>query len=296
MNQQWLAERKKCIGASEAAAIMGESKWATPFSVWAAKVHDIDVIEETERMRIGKALEPVIADLFSDWAEQNIGEYCYLEGDGETLFTSVHHPFIACSPDKIVCKRNGDVIGILEIKTTDGRNLADWIDAPPLYYQIQVQQQLYVMNMTRAWIAVLIGGNEFRVYPCKRNDVFIKALVNEEVRFWNDHVLTKIAPPTDGHPATTTALKLLHPQDSGAEIELPEDEWKSKLDRLARIKKAQKRLNENQAVLENELKSVIQDATYAHIGASTVSWKTQTRAEYQVAESTSRVLRIGKRK
>jgi predicted phage-related endonuclease len=121
-------------------------------------------------------------------------------------------------------------------------------------------------------------------------------MVAEEVAFWNDYVLTKTPPPTDGHKATTAALKLLHPLDSGAEIELPTDEWGAKLDRLERIKAAQKRLNEQSAVLENELKSVIQSATYAHVGDKTVSWKTQTRKAYEVKESTSRVMRIGKRK
>jgi chromatin segregation and condensation protein Rec8/ScpA/Scc1 (kleisin family) len=91
-------------------------------------------------------------------------------------------------------------------------------------------------------------------------------------------------------------LKLLHPNDTGGEIELEPDEWLPKLERLERIKAARKRLDEQESVIQNELKSVIQDSTFAHVGERTVSFKTQTRPAHEVKESTFRVLRIGKRK
>ena len=295
-HDQWLEARRTCIGASDAAAILGESPWQSPYSIWANKVHGIDLFEESERMKWGTVLEPVIAEEFTIWAESNIPNYGGISGDGKTLYRSKAYEFIGASPDRFVCDVNGNNIGLLEIKTTDGRNSADWKDAPPLQYQIQVQHQLYVTGLVDAWIAVLIGGNRFQVYPVARNDRFIEVLIREERHFWQSDVETETPPPTDGHSATTAALKLLHPNDTGGEIELEADEWLPKLDRLERIKAARKRLDEQESVIQNELKSVIQDSTFAHVGEKTVSFKTQTRPAHEVKESTFRVLRIGKRK
>ena len=35
--EEWLMQRRKTIGGSDAAGIVGLSKWASPFSVWAEK-------------------------------------------------------------------------------------------------------------------------------------------------------------------------------------------------------------------------------------------------------------------
>lgn len=35
--EEWLVRRRKTIGGSDAAGIVGLSKWASPFSVWADK-------------------------------------------------------------------------------------------------------------------------------------------------------------------------------------------------------------------------------------------------------------------
>jgi len=293
---EWLEQRKKCIGASEAAAILGESDWQSPYSVWASKVGDVDTITESERMYWGKVLEPPIADRFTEWAEENIPRFGGIWGDGETLHTHSKYPFIGASPDRFVCDHDGENIGVLEIKTTDGRNKADWTDEPPIAYQIQIQQQLFVTGLKQAWLAVLIGGNEFRVYEIEANERFQAVLVKQLSHFWNDYVLTGTPPPADGSAATSRAIALLHPQDTGAEIELEPDAWLPKLEQLERIRKAQKRLEDHESVILNELKSVISDSTFAHVGDKTVSYKTQTRKAHEVKESTFRVLRIGKRK
>ena len=293
---EWLEQRKKCIGASEAAAILGESDWASPYSVWASKVGDVDTATESERMYWGKVLEPPIADRFTEWAEENIAGFGGIWGDGETLYTHKDYPFIGASPDRFVCNHDGENIGLLEIKTTDGRNKADWTDEPPIAYQIQIQQQLFVTGLKQAWLAVLIGGNEFRVYEIEANERFQAVLVKQLSHFWNDYVLTGTPPPVDGSPATARAIALLHQNDTGAEIELEPDVWLPKLEQLERIRKAQKRLEDHESVILNELKSVISDSTFAHVGDKTVSYKTQTRKAHEVKESTFRVLRIGKRK
>ena len=59
--QQWLEQRRKTIGGSDAAAIVGLSKYASPFSVWAEKTGRLPEKEDSEAMRQGRDLEDYVA-------------------------------------------------------------------------------------------------------------------------------------------------------------------------------------------------------------------------------------------
>jgi putative phage-type endonuclease len=56
----WLKERKLGIGGSEVAAIMGLSKYSTPWQVWAEKTGRFDNDFDNEPMYWGRAMEPLI--------------------------------------------------------------------------------------------------------------------------------------------------------------------------------------------------------------------------------------------
>ena len=59
--EDWLVERRKTIGGSDASGIMGLSKWASPYSVWAEKTGRVPEKEDTEAMRQGRDLEEYVA-------------------------------------------------------------------------------------------------------------------------------------------------------------------------------------------------------------------------------------------
>lgn len=59
--EEWLDRRRKSIGGSDAAGIVGLSKWASPFSVWADKTGRAPEKEDTEAMRQGRDLEDYVA-------------------------------------------------------------------------------------------------------------------------------------------------------------------------------------------------------------------------------------------
>jgi len=293
---QWLQERQTCIGASDAAAIMSESPWKSRYALWAEKVHGIETTEESERMKWGLLLEPAISDAFTQWAEENLDSFTHVspDGNGRVIRRHPEYDFLGATLDRLVYAGD-DLIGVLEIKTTDGRNHADWQDGPPLYYQIQVQHQLMVTGLPMGWIAVLIGGNQFKVFECPRFNNFIEILKSNEIAFWR-MIENKTQPIVDGSDSTTAALRLLHPNDDGSEIELNERDWQDDIDHLDELKAKIKEYQADMAVIENNLKSVIGASTFAHVGEFTYSYKTQTRKAHEVKESTFRVLRRGKRK
>ena len=64
--EDWLAERRKSIGGSDAAAVCGLSKWESPYSVWANKRGLTPEKEQTEAMRQGRDLEGYVAERFCE--------------------------------------------------------------------------------------------------------------------------------------------------------------------------------------------------------------------------------------
>ena len=58
----WLRARHKGIGASDAPAILGQSRFDSPYSVWAKKTQPLlEVQQKTPVMRMGHRLEKEIA-------------------------------------------------------------------------------------------------------------------------------------------------------------------------------------------------------------------------------------------
>lgn len=58
---EWLAIRRKTVGGSDAAGIIGLSKWSTPYTVWADKTGRLPDKPDTEAMRLGRDLEDYVA-------------------------------------------------------------------------------------------------------------------------------------------------------------------------------------------------------------------------------------------
>ena len=61
----WLAWRRGGLGASDAAAVLGLDPWRGPIEVWLDKTGQLPATS-SEAMELGHALEPVIADRFTD--------------------------------------------------------------------------------------------------------------------------------------------------------------------------------------------------------------------------------------
>ena len=62
--EQWLEERRKGIGGSDAAAIAGLSPWKSPVAVWLEKTGQVEPEEPGEAAYWGTVLEDVVARNF----------------------------------------------------------------------------------------------------------------------------------------------------------------------------------------------------------------------------------------
>jgi putative phage-type endonuclease len=284
----WLAERNKGIGASEAAAILGLSPWESPLSVYARKLGALQATkEETEAMRWGTKLEPLILEEFGRETGRDVAR------DG-VLIRSRARPWQLATLDgrQFDAKRTGNGRGLVEVKATSAR-AQDWNQGVPEYVQIQVQHQLDVSGFDWGSVVVLQHGNRLLWADVERNEALIESIRAAEQDFW-DRVQHQQPPNPDGSPATREALRALYPRDTGEVIALPGELIELDLERCEmkdEIKLREARLD----WIDNQFRAALGSASVGTLanGAS-YSYRLQKRAERIVAASEFRVLRRSK--
>lgn len=286
--EAWLAHRHDGIGASEAAAIVGANPYLSPFALWAEKLGLAEPREETDAMRWGTRLEPLVAEHYA----QETGREVYTPTPW-TVHISGARPWMRCTLDRTVrCETQPGVIGVLELKTANARLADQWVEEPPLPYVIQVQHQLAVTGYLWGSLAVLIGGQTFRWVDIARNDEFIAVLIEAEAAFWQ-RLVDREPPEVDGSESARAALARLYPRerDDVAPVALPPeaDIWDAQ--RQAALE-AIKAAEAQKAEAEAHLKALIGEAPAGVLpGGIRYTWQTVDRKGYVVEPSSVRVLR-----
>lgn len=268
---EWLAERRLGIGGSDAAAVCGLSPWRSRVQVYLDKLGLVEDTEETERMRWGNLLEDVIA---REYAER---EGVKVQRRRQSIAHPEHHWMRANIDRAIVGQASG--VGILECKNVDRFAAKEFgeagTDAVPEYYLLQVVHYMAVTGYGWGRLAALIGGNELRVYEIPRDDELIGNLIEVERRFWEDHVLARLAP----EPTSAEDVSLLYPQDNGRPM-LATAEAIAACKKLVYVKDLIKRLSETQDACELTIKRTIgpnANMLVGDDGKTLLSWKSQSR-------------------
>lgn len=205
----WIAERRTGIGSSDAAAVVGLCPFRTALSVYLDKLGLFPDRHETPAMAWGRRLEEVVAVAFAEETGMSLDH-----GGGLVRHRQWH--WMIATPDRLTER------GVLECKTA--RTAEGWgppgTDQVPRSYMIQIQHQLEVLDMEQGWIAVLIGGQDFRVYEIPRCREIAASLIDMEGRFWRS-VVAKDPPPFDlDHPQVAALVQLLHQPAPGTQVEL----------------------------------------------------------------------------
>lgn len=271
----WLQARRNGIGASDVAGILNLSPWASPFSVWASKVDPVNDNDDTPAMEFGRRAEIMVAPWFTERTGLHvIGE--------QTHCAHPDAPWMRCTVDGMVVESpnsgRGDVLGVLEIKTTSD-TADEWAtNGVPVHYQCQATWAMAVTGTDHCWFAVLhlaFGRPEFAAYDFRR-DLDEEAFVVDRVAaFWRDHVLTGTPPAVDAHHATTDAVKAHWPTAEGT-LEA-DDGARLLVARLRAHKATAARLAEHIEAAENELRALLGDREALVDGESVIaSWKQQT--------------------
>lgn len=265
-HEEWLDIRKKSIGGSEIAAVIGMNRWKTQFAVWAEKTGRIDSsVQQSESMYWGIVMESILRQEFSKRTGYAVKEAHY-------IFASIDNPFMTANIDGYVDLGNGEY-AVLEIKTAGNYTESDWNDGCPIEYFCQVQHYLYITGMKKAFIAVLIGGNQFKYLEINRDEDTIQTIICCAKQFWN-------LVQTDIPPAVTdkdnSILATLYPTAKDVTVKMPK-EYKDVLRQYTEAKQAIEVAKKAKEEAEAKLKVFMKDSDTAVIDGYKISWKSSDR-------------------
>lgn len=222
---EWDEIRSRGLGGSEIAAVVGLSPWVSRFALWHRKRGTLGKQANQPAFDWGHRLEPVICDAFADAHPEFIASKAgtYRHGERKWQLANVdrllHYdgePFPANEPS-----------GILEVKTAHQYDAHEWGRGPediPPYYRCQVLWYMDVLGVPEAHMAVLIGGSDYREYLIPYAADEAEWLREEGAKFWAE-VQAGIAPDLDGHDATYQAVREMHPDINGDDVQLPAELW-----------------------------------------------------------------------
>lgn len=262
--EEWLRYRKRGIGGSDVAAILGISRWQSAIEIWLSKTnqkHDEPI--ENEAMTWGKILEPVIRDRFREVTGKKVIEV-------HAILQSIKHPFMIADIDGLTEDDEGNP-AILECKTVSEYKRSEWEDGIPIYYRTQVEHYLTVTGLGTAYVAALIGGNTFVIREVHADKEMQEMLVAVEKDFWGK-VVNNIRPEADGSDACKDLLDSIYRGGVSERIVLPDEavEW---VDKYVQASADEDSAKARKQEAGNHLKEIMGDYDNASCMGHSITWK-----------------------
>lgn len=264
---EWLALRKKYIGGSDAASVVGLNPYSSQYALWCEKTGRTPGFEGNLATMVGTYLEDFVAKLFMSETGKKVRRK-------NRMLVNSDYPFAAANVDRVIMGENA----ILEIKTTNSlpnMNKFKSGEYPEMWY-CQMMHYMAVGGYEKAYLAVLVGGREFRTWELKRDEEEIKSLMAAEELFWH-FVETDIPPEADGSDATSAALMEAF---SPEEVDIDLMDMESHFARLEQIAELMDDLKSQKEEEENKIKAIMQSATNGHCNGYKCSWKPQTKTTF----------------
>jgi putative phage-type endonuclease len=267
---EFLKRRKQFIGGSDISAILGMSQYKTALDLYFDKTsEEINLDEMSQPAYWGTQLEDVVANEYS----KRTGIPIRVEPN-----TILHpeYPFLGASIDRWA----GD--HILECKTAGFMQGKQWgesgTDAIPTAYLLQTAWYSMVCNVNRVDIAVLIGGNDFRIYTYNKNTVLEDKIKEAAISFWNNHVVPRIPPEPISN---TDTLKLYENSTFGATISADD----KILELIAEIKAHKTQIKRLTTIIKNKSTEVFNYMKDAEIlidlnGNPLATWRNQNVSRF----------------
>lgn len=261
--QEWLSLRK--LGSSDAAACLGLNPFRSAYRAWAEKVGVLEPVVETEIMRWGNLLEPVIAAEFSERTGFTVAKNDY-------LLEHKDHSFMTATVDYWIWEDGKQ--GILEIKNT-GFFMSDaWDGKVPDAAHVQVAHQLAVTGLDFAYVAALVGGNKLVWHRQERDEMLIQSVIEAETIFWQ-RVENKTPPPLASED--NDLMSKVFPESVSGDTEFTSLDILKATETLLDVKARIKQLEAAQDECEAIIKHSMGETERASCNGVKFSWKTSER-------------------
>jgi putative phage-type endonuclease len=267
--EEWLDQRKKGLGGSDAAAILGLNKYFSPFDVYADKLGLKPEKEDNEAMRQGRDLEGYVAARFMDQTGKKVRRR-------NAILQHPNYPWMLANVDRMIV---GEDCG-LECKTTSILNKSNFRagEYPDNYY-VQCMHYMAVTGLPKWYLAVLVLGKEFCFFEIDRDEDEIKALIEAEKYFWEEHVLKGIPPAFDGSQAASDCLKAMYPKAEKGEVR-PLFGMEERLNEYLDLSQRAKDFETKVEQIKQEIQCELGTAEEGLANGFKVEWKNRSRTNF----------------
>ena len=202
--EEWLELRRYGLGGSDIASLVGHSPFKGRKEIYQSKVEKVPEITN-EAIEFGNTFEPLI---FNTFKAKYSYDYVVLDYK-DTMFRNKMLPMLQASLDGVLVDRFTHKVGVLEIKTSQGKK-RKWYDdynnpCVPNYYLDQAVHYFNTTNADFVLFYVLINNkSDYTDYDMyflkpriiKKDDVidYCNYILKESINFWNTYVIPKKEP------------------------------------------------------------------------------------------------------
>lgn len=300
----FVANRRKGIGASDVGAILGYSPFATIHDIFLEKL-GLGEREPTEAMETGTDIEAwIVEKRYIPRLHREMGaEVCVVKPG---TIVSQKHEWLRVNPDGLVFSRSGlkhlyataDEVatgeigavlaslskygyrGELPIRGLEVKNSSEYAkdqygfegsDEIPKSYILQCQISMEVCDLSEWDVAVFLGGRTYRRYRIMRDQKLIDSIIPKLKEFW-DRVQNNDPPPVDATESSTRMLNALFPGE-------PENSITSTAESIGLVqehflaKNILKQAKVNLLEIDNMICAIMKDAEKIVDSDFVVTWK-----------------------
>ena len=267
--EEWLALRRKLgVGGSDASAVIAFNPYKSAYTLWAEKTGRIPEFEGNLTTEVGSYLEEFVAKLF----ERETGKKVRRKN---RMLVNTDYPWAFADVDRLVVGEKA----LLEIKTTNSFPIMKQVrngDFPEQYYA-QVVHYLAVSGLEKAYLAVLIGCRDFKIFELERDEGEIAALMTAEADFW-DKVQKDVPPLADGAESTSNTISAIYPESNGDTVNLMayENDLKQYMTYCSLIKDVEKQRDE----VANRIKAFMGESGKGETNHYKVTWTSSQRVNF----------------
>ncbi|MCV7230714.1 YqaJ viral recombinase family protein [Mycolicibacterium komossense] len=261
-------QHRAMISPSKVGAILGLSRWESPFSLWNRMKGLVPPEEPKDAFDLGHDVEDFAA---KRWRRRQTERWLLSPGEVQFIVDPEHFGF----PAMVTLDRRavrGQSRRVVEFKMARDQNDADkWGDdgsgnLPPDYFAQVLTAMLFTGWTDKAGHLLCVGpriGDE-RLYQVEYDaDARAEAsfLINECRRF-HESLSNDDPPPLDKSPATYDCIKALHPDIDGTTVDIDPDEALDYAEARVAFAAADDELN----LQRNRLLKRMEQAQYANLG------------------------------
>jgi predicted phage-related endonuclease len=280
------ANRKNHLGSSDLPAILGYSRFSTPYDVW---------LEKTGRIPYDPTDVPTDYQEAGNFLELSVLQWAL---DKKYIGNIQRDPELPVADTPIVVHIDAVDLGTgnpVEVKTEGlyGPIIQPWGDAGsnevPEYTCIQCHGHLMATGADICHVPTFLGGRGFGYFYVERDEKLVDLIREAALKFWHEYVL-KDTPPPESVPSLDLIKKIRRVE--GEPVELADELIEAWLE----AKKAAKDTEEQKNAMRAKILAALDGHQEGTCSQGLITNYEQSSKGYEVGPKTFRVMRLKKAK